>query len=62
MLIEDFLPVGIESLPLFSGAGYSGDTDAVVLATVCLIAAVEIAFQNHEKMILWRWIEGREFR
>jgi hypothetical protein len=23
------------------------------MATVCLIATVEIAFQDHEKMILW---------
>jgi len=27
------------------------------MATVSLIAAVEIAFQDHEKRILWRWIE-----
>jgi hypothetical protein len=57
VLIQNFSPCRIKFLPLFPGAAHSGDTDAVVLATIRMITAIEIAFQDHEKMILWRWIE-----
>jgi len=56
MLVENLIPSGMKPLPLVSGAANNGDTDAVILATVRVITAIKVAFQDHKKMILWRWI------
>lgn len=56
VLIENLSPCCIKFLPLLPGAAYSGDTDALVLATISVITAIKVAFQDHEKMILRGWI------
>jgi hypothetical protein len=55
MPIENLFPFCIEPLPLLASAADGGDANAVILTTVRVITAIEVAFQDHEKMILWRW-------
>ncbi len=58
VLVENLPPCRVKSLPLLARAIHSGDTDALVLAAICLITAIEIAFQDHEKMILRGGLRG----
>jgi hypothetical protein len=51
--VENLSPFRIKPLPLLACGAHRGNTDAVILATVRVIAAIKVAFQDHKKMILW---------